>query len=177
MADQSGGVVSVVCMYWDWYWPAALHKLLTIIRVLSGPSPSSQQPLIGNRSGSFPSSQHRQDHSDMKPTKPSAVRFISGIYHYQVIRFISVTPTPILRNTNNIEKSQQTKSTIEFYICLELGIHLEFCAAGDFPLNTFNFSGANLPLALPCCCQINTKKLQSLSLSLEEGKYPQSATR
>ena len=126
-------------------WPA-LHKLLTIIRVLSPALPSSQQPHRGNRSAGL------LHHISTRPgpvrheTK-QAVRFSIGIHHYQVIKCISVSNI-------NIWKPYESKkqNTIEIYWSLELWVHQLFCSVGDFPLHTFNFSGANLPLAVYCCC-------------------------
>ena len=63
-------------------WPA-LHKLLTIIRVLSPALPSSQQPHRGNRSAGL------LHHISTRPgpvrhETNQAVRFSIEIYHYQV---------------------------------------------------------------------------------------------
>ena len=98
-SEQRGGgdvrceVVRVLCrlksgLAWT-DWPA-LHKLLTIIRVLSPALPSSQQPHRGNRSAGL------LHHISTRPgpvrhETNQAVRFSIGIHHYQVIKCISVS--------------------------------------------------------------------------------------
>ena len=144
-------------------WPA-LHKLLTIIRVLSPALPSSQQPHRGNRSAGL------LHHISTRPgpvrheTK-QAVRFSIGIHHYQVIKCISVSNI-------NIWKPYESKKHKYNRNLLELGAvgtsTVLFCWRLSSP--HFQFQWCQSATCRILLLLDQHKKLQSLSLSLSERR-------